>query len=121
MILKKNIFFYYQKRKNEKLTFDERDIYEDNKRISLIFKPEIQDYQILYKDNKKIVARIDRDIVGGGFLYITRKSKKLLHKPKDGFNKYIELNNFISQSGLMGYRPQSTLIAYEEAIRRDII
>ena len=75
-------------------------------------------YLILYKDNKKIVARIDRDIVGGGFLYITRKSKKLLHKPKDGFNKYIELNNFIPHSGLMGYRPQSTLIAYEEAIRR---
>ena len=114
----KKYFFYYQKEKNEKLTFDERDVYEDNKRISLIFKPEIQDNQILYKDNKKIVARIDRDIVGGGFLYITRKSKKLLHKPKDGFNKYIELNNFISHSGLMGYRPQSTLIAYEEAIRR---
>ena len=38
--------------------------------------------------------------------------------PNDGFNKYIELNNFISNSGLSAYRPQTTLIAYEKAIKR---
>ena len=57
-------------------------------------------------------------MVKGGYLYLTRKHKKVLQKPKDGFNKYIELNNFISHCGLMGYRPQSTYAAFEEGIRR---
>ena len=110
-------YFYYEKGKNGKITFDERDIYEDNKRISLVFKPEI-DNQKLYKDKRKLIVKTENEIIGGGYLYIVRKSKKILHKPKDGFNKYIELNNFISHAGLFGYRPQSTLIAFKEAIRR---
>ena len=113
-------YFYYNKT-DSKITFDENDILEDDKKISLVFKPEISVDDRLYKDNRKITAETDRNMVEGGYIYITKKSKKVLNRPKDGFNKYIELNNFISQSGLMGYGPQSTLIAYEEAIRRDII
>ena len=111
-------YFYYEKGKSGKIFFDERDTLEDDKRISLVFKPEIIDNQKLYKDKRKLFVKIDHEIIGGGYLYIVRKSKKILHKPKDGFNKYIELNNFISHAGLYGYRPQSTLIAFKEAIRR---
>ena len=111
-------YFYYKKGKNGNITFDENDIAEDDKRVSLIFRPEIPKNLKLFKDNRKIVVKTNREIVDGGYLYIVRKSKKILHKPRDGFNKYIELNNFISHAGLMGYLPQSTLIAYEEAIRR---
>ena len=49
---------------------------------------------------------------------ITKKSKKILQKTKNGFNKNIQLNNFIPHCGLAGYRPQSTLVAFKEAIRR---
>ena len=111
-------YFYYKKGKNGNITFDENDIAEDDKRVSLIFRPEIPKNLKLFKDNRKIVVKTNREIVDGGYLYIVRKSKRILHKPRDGFNKYIELNNFISHAGLMGYLPQSTLIAYEEAIRR---
>ena len=111
-------YFYYKKGKNGNITFDENDIAEDDKRVSLIFRPEIPKNLKLFKDNRKIVVKTNREIVDGGYLYIVRKSKKILHKPRDGFNKYIELNNFISHAGLMGYLPQSTLISYEEAIRR---
>ncbi len=111
-------YFYYKKGKNDNITFDESDIVEDDKRVSLIFKPEIPKNLKLFKDNRKFVVKTDREIVDGGYLYIVRKSKNILHKPKDGFNKYIELNNFISHAGSMGHLPQSTLIAYEEAIRR---
>jgi hypothetical protein len=111
-------FFYYEKGKNNNLTFDGSNILEDENRISLVFKPEISENLKLYKDNRKIIATTNKEIIDGGYLYIVRKSKKILHKPKDGFNKYIELNNFISHSGLSGYFPPSTLIAYQEAIRR---
>ena len=111
-------YFYYKKGKNDNITFDVSDIVEDDKRVSLIFKPEIPKNLKLFKDNRKFVVKTDREIVDGGYLYIVRKSKNILHKPKDGFNKYIELNNFISHAGSMGHLPQSTLIAYEEAIRR---
>ena len=60
----------------------------------------------------------ENDMVSGGYLYITKKSKKVLQKTKNGFNKNIQLNNFIPHCGLAGYRPQSTLAAYKEAIRR---
>ena len=114
----KKYFFYYSKGEKDKITFDEKNIYEDNKKISFIFKPEISDKQILFKDHRTLQVKTDMEVIGGGYLYIVRQSKKILQKPKCGFNKYIELNNFISHCGLMGYRPQSTLIAYEEAIRR---
>ena len=56
-------------------------------------------------------------MVSGGYLYITKKSKKVLQERKN-FNKNIDLNNFISHCGLWGYRPQNTLVAFKEAIRR---
>ena len=32
-------------------------------------------------------------MVSQGYLFLTRKKKKILKQPKSGFNKYIELNN----------------------------
>ena len=110
-------YFSYKKGKDN-LYFDENTILEDEKRISLVFKPEIPDNQRIFKDSRKIIVNTNKKMVNGGYLYILRKSKNILNKPKDGFNKYIEMNNYISRAGLLGYRPQSTLIAYEEAIRR---
>jgi hypothetical protein len=101
-----------------KYFFNGEDIFEDNKRISLVFKPEVSGEQIIFKDKRKLFVKTHGKMVGGGYLYLTRKPRKILHKPKDGFNKYIELNNFIQHCGLYGYRPQSTFIAYEEEIRR---
>ena len=116
--IEEKYYFYYEKGKDGKISLDGRDIFEDDKRISLIFKPEIIEDQKLYRDHRTFSVHIDRDIINGGYLYIVRQSKRILQKPKDDFNKYIELNNFISHAGLYGYRPQSTLIAFKEAIRR---
>ena len=116
--LEDRYYFYYEKGENEKLIFDGYDIYEDNRRISLIFKPIIESEQKLYKDKRNINIHINHDMINGGYLYIVRQSKNVLQKPKDGFNKYIELNNLISHAGLYGERPQSSLSAFEEAIRR---
>jgi hypothetical protein len=55
--------------------------------------------QIMWKDHRKVLGLNHRKIVGGGYLYLVPKRKKLLHKTKDGFNQYIELNNFISHAG----------------------
>jgi glycerophosphoryl diester phosphodiesterase len=57
-------------------------------------------------------------MVSGGYLYIVRSSKKVLQKPKDGFNKYIELNNIIPHVGLHDHLPPSTLQGFSEAIKR---
>lgn len=111
-------YFYYEKGDKGKITFDGHDTYEDSKRISLVFKPSIVDGQQLYKDKRTISIHLDDDMINGGYLYIVRKSKNILQKPKDGFNKYIELNNLISHAGLYTQLPQSSLIAFEEAIRR---
>ena len=112
-------YFYYDKNKSgSNITFDGEEIYEDDNRVSLVFSPEISEGQILYKDNKKFEVHNGNDMVSGGILYVTKKSKKVLQTPKSGFNKNIELNNFISHCGLAGYRPQSTLVAFKEAIRR---
>lgn len=111
--------FYYKRNKNDKYTFNGKNIFEDNKSISLVFKPVILKDQLIYKDDERtIFVKTNEKMVRGGYLYLTRKHKKVLQKPKDGFNKYIELNNFISHCGLMGYRPQSTYAAFEEGIRR---
>ena len=116
--LEDKYYFYYQKAKIENLTLDGRETIEDDDKISLVFKPEIPESLKLYKDNRKITVRTNREMVGGGFLYLVRKSKEVLKKPKDGFNKYIELNNYIGEAGLGGLRPPSTIVSYEEAIRR---
>jgi hypothetical protein len=57
-------------------------------------------------------------MVGGGFLYITKKTKHVLNRPKDGFNKYIDLKNFIAQVGLQSDLQPGTLSGYKEAIKR---
>ena len=111
-------FFYYEDMSGSNLTLNNQTILIDNKAISLIFKPEIFKNQILYADSRILLIKNNKAMANNGYLYILRESKKILNMPNDGFNKYIELNNFISHAGLSGYRPQSTLIAYEEAIRR---
>ena len=115
----KKYYFYYDKKKSgSDITFDGEDIYEDDKRISLIFNPEVPEDQILFKDNKRFDVKNGNYMVSSGHLYITRKSKKVLHKTNDGFNKNIHLNNIIPHSGLGEYMPGSILISYKEAIRR---
>ena len=109
-------YFYYKNK--AKLTLDEKEVFEDYKRVTLVFKPEMYDNQIMWKDHRKILGLNHRKIVSGGYLYIVPKTKKLLHKAKDGFNQYIELNNYISRHGLSDGVPESTLSAYKEAIRR---
>ena len=115
----KKYYFYYDKKKSgSDITFDGEDIYEDDKRIALIFNPEVPEDQILFKDNKRFDVKNGNYMVSSGHLYITRKSKKVLHKTNDGFNKNIHLNNIIPHSGLGEYMPGSILISYKEAIRR---
>ena len=109
-------YFYYNKTKS-KFTFDENDVLEDDKRISLVFRPEVNTEGTLYKDNRKITVETN-GIVGGGFLYIVKKDKEILNRPKDGFNQYIELNNFIPKVGLHNDIPISTLLGYKKAIKR---
>ena len=109
-------YFYYKS--DGKLTLDEKEVLEDYKKVTLIFKPEMYEDQIMWKDHRKILGLNNRKIVGGGYLYLVPKSKKLLHKTKDGFNKNIELNNFIAHRGIGGERPESSLSSFKEAIRR---
>ena len=111
-------YFYYKKGEDGEYTIEGQDIYKDYKNISLIFKPEIYDDQILYKDNKNILGSNNKISIGGGYLYLAPKSKKLLSLNKDGFNKLIELNNFISHAGLLDQTIASTLKAYKEVIKR---
>jgi hypothetical protein len=111
-------YFYYKKGEDGEYTIEGQDIYEDYKNISLIFKPEIYDDQILYKENKNILGSNNKISIGGGYLYLAPKSKQLLSLNKDGFNKYIELNNFISHAGLLEQKISSTLSAYKEVIKR---
>ena len=109
-------YFYYKS--DGKLTLDEKEVLEDYKKVTLIFKPEMYEDQIIWKDHRKILGLNNRKIVGGGYLYLVPKSKKLLHKTKDGFNNNIELNNFIAHRGIGGERPESSLSSFKEAIRR---
>ena len=106
---------YYNRSKKEKLIFDYEDIMEDDKKISLIFNPELYVNQTVYLDNKKIMAQINKKCVAGGYLYLVNKRKGLQNFPKDGFNKYIELNNFVYQPD---YTYKNLLYVYNEAIRR---
>ena len=109
--------YYFYFKNNGRLTLDEKQYMADFKKVTLIFKPEMYEDQIMWKDHRKILGLNHRKIIGGGYLYLVPKRKKLLHKTKDGFNQYIELNNFISHGGLYGQRPD-TLGGYQEAIRR---
>ena len=114
--LKDKYYFYYKS--DGRITLDEKDVLEDYNKINLIFKPEMYEDQIMWKDQRKLLGLNNRKIIGGGYLYLVPKSKKLLQKPKDGFNKYIDLNNFIFHAGKYGQALESSLSEYKEAIRR---
>ena len=58
------------------MNFDENDLLEDDKRISLVFNPKVNTEGTLYKDNRKITVETKGKMIGGGFLYITKKTKK---------------------------------------------
>ena len=116
--LKDKYYFYYNRGEKGKYTMEENDIYEDFKQVNLIFKPEMYTDLIMYKDHRKVIGLNNRKIVGGGYLYLARKNKKLLHKPADGFNQNLELNNFIIHGGITSGIPPCTLASYKEAINR---
>lgn len=111
-------YLYYNRSKGEKIIFDYENILEDDKRISLIFKPELYVNQTVYKDNKKVMAQINKKTVGEAYLYIVNKTKQVLNLPKDRFNKYIELNSYVFRPELKGFKHKSTLDTYQEALRR---
>ena len=111
-------FYFYYNKTDSHITFDENDILEDDKRVSLVFKPEIDMEEKLYRDNHKITVQTNGQMVSGGYLYIVRSSKEVLEKPKDGFNRFIELNNIIPHVGLHDHLPPSTLQGFSEAIKR---
>ena len=110
-------YFYYNKTDSH-ITLDENDVLEDDKRVSLVFEPEIDMEEKLYRDNHKITVQTNGQQVSGGYLYIVRSSKEVLEKPKDGFNRFIELNNIIPHVGLHDHLPPSTLQGFSEAIKR---
>jgi len=110
-------YFYYNKTDSH-ITFDENDILEDDKRVSLVFEPGIDIEERLYRDNHKITVETNGQMVSGGYLYLVRSSKDVLQKPKDRFNKFIELNNIIPHVGLHDHLPPSTLQGFSEAIKR---
>ena len=111
-------YLYYNRSRKEKIIFDYENIIDDDKRISLIFKPELYVNQTVYLDNKKIMAQINKKTVGEGYLYVINKSKKVLNNPPDRFNKYIELNNLVFNPSSKKTAKMDAKTAYEEAIRR---
>ena len=114
----KNYYFYYDKQKSRSnLTLNGKDIYKADKNVSLIFHPVIPNHQIVYS-NKIFHIENNDNMVSSGYLYIIRKSKRILKEPRNGFNKYIELNHYIPRCGLGIYMPPCSLVAYKEAIRR---
>ena len=117
LILKIDFIFYYNKT-DPHITFDENDILEDDKRVSLVFEPEVDIDEKLYRDNHKITVETNGDMVSGGYLYIVRSSKEILQCPKDGFNRFLELNNIIPHVGLHDHLPPSTLQGFTEAIKK---
>ena len=111
-------FYFYYNKTDPHITFDENDILEDDKRVSLVFEPEIDIDEKLYRDNHKITVETNGDMVSGGYLYIVRSSKEVLQCPKDGFNRFFELNNIIPHVGLHDHLPPSTLQGFTEAIKK---
>ena len=111
-------FYFYYNKTDPHITFDENDVLEDDKRVSLIFEPEVDIDEKLYRDNHKITVETNGDMVSGGYLYIVRSSKEVLQSPKDGFNRFIELNNIIPHVGLHDHLPPSTLQGFTEAIKK---
>ena len=58
-------YFYYEKGENGKYIFNEKETLEDDKRISLIFKPEVEENQKMYKDSRKIMVKTDKKMING--------------------------------------------------------
>jgi len=114
-LLKKKFYFYYNKNRTSSSIFiNGKEIFEDKNKISAIFHPIIINNQILYK-NRKLFRVINRNnTISNGKLYIVRKSKKILKNQEKGFNKYIELNNYIFRGGITSF----TLKAYKIAIKK---
>ena len=115
---KEDRYYFYYNKTDSKITFDENDILEDDKRVSLVFEPEIDIDDKLFRDNHKISVDTNGNMVSGGLLYIVRSSKEVLQNPKDGFNKYFELDNIIPHVGLHEHLPPSTLQGFTEAIKK---
>ena len=111
-------YFAYSRGNDGKYTIEEKDNYQDWKHVNLIFKPKMYENLIMYRDHRKVIGLNDRKIVGGGYLYLVRNNKKLLHRPKDGFNHVFELNNFIIKGGIKDKIPPCTYASYKEAIDR---
>ena len=111
-------FYFYYNQTNSKITFDENDVLEDDKRVSLKFEPEVDIDDKLYQDHHKISVETNGRMVSGGFLYIVKNGKDVLQRPKDGFNQYIELNNIIPHVGLHDHLPPSTLQGFTDAINK---
>ena len=57
-INKKYYFHFNQKKSFSSLYFDGKEKFDDKNRISLIFHPEINPGQILYKNNKRFYAKV---------------------------------------------------------------
>ena len=115
---KEDRYYFYYNQTDSKITFDENKVLEDDKRVSLIFEPEVDSDEKLYRDNHKLSVETNGNMVSGGLLYIVRSSKEVLQNPKDGFNKYFELNNIIPHVGLHDHLPPSTLQGFTEAIKK---
>ena len=113
---KKKYFFYYYCLNDCLLLINNKKSFEDKNSFSFIFKPKIFKNQTLYKNYKKFFIKNDKNIVNYGYLFYTRKSKKLLHYLNNGFNKYIQQNNFISSYKTL--REYRSIISYKEAIKK---
>ena len=74
--IKDKYYFFFNFSNTYKLTINNNKIFEDKNRISLIFKPEILDNQIMYKNDRKIIVKTNNNIVSNGFLFIVREKKK---------------------------------------------
>lgn len=110
-------YLYYKKGEDGNYTFNEEDILQDYKKITLVFKPEFDEVPTIFKDDRKIIVINNLDIIGGGYLYTIPKSKKIMHKRKDDFNKYIDYNNYIFLYSLERNMP-NTLYTYLYAIKQ---
>ena len=116
--LSQKYYFSYSRGSDGKYTMEEKDNYQDWKHVYLTFKPKMYEDLVMYRDHRKVIGLNDRKIVGGGYLYLVRNNKKLLHRPKDGFNHNFELNNFIIKGGIKDKIPPCTRASYKEAIDR---
>ena len=110
-------YLYYKKGEDGNFTFNEENILQDYKKITLVFKPEFDEVPTIFKDDRKIIVINNLNIIGGGYLYTIPKSKKIMHKRKDDFNKYIDYNNYIFLYSLERNMP-NTLYTYLYAIKQ---